>query len=107
MVRDIRDRLTEFGADVEVEKIALTIDQVEEYGPPPNPAKTGDTRAEAYIEKYGDSSWEVDALPPDVLQGLIRARLEEIVDKSKMDAVIEEEEQDKALLLAAVEGVLS
>lgn len=39
MVRDIQDRLTMFGANVKVRKLALTMAQVQQYNPPPNPAK--------------------------------------------------------------------
>jgi hypothetical protein len=107
MVRDIRDRLEMMNAQVEVEKIALTMAQVEEYNPPPNPAKLSDSRAAGYIDKHGDSSWEVDALPPEVLQQLIREKVEEYLDHGLMDLVIKREERDKALLTAFVSGLSS
>ena len=102
MVRDISERLQMFGAYVDVQKIALTMAQVEQYNPPPNPAKMSDSRAEGYVAKYGDQSWEVDALPPEVLQGIIREAIEERLDRPKMDKVIEQEERDKRLLTKAV-----
>src|SRR5262249_39564 len=98
MVRDVRDRLEMFGVEVNVIKLALTTDQVKRYNPPPNPAKVTDSRAPAYIEKHGTSSWEVDALPPNVLSQLIRTALGQLVDKDKMDAVIALEEADKKKL---------
>ena len=99
MVRDIEARLREFGCHtLLVEKIALTMDQVREYDPPPNPAKISDPRAKAYIEKFGDSSWEVDALPPDVLAQLIRSAFEKIIDKSALDEIKKDEEADKQWL---------
>lgn len=107
MVRDIDERLTEFGVwFLTVEKIGLTISQVRQYNPPPNPAKIKDPRAEGYIKKFGNSSWEVDALPPPVLTRLIRAAFARHVDKDKMDAVKRQEEIDKALLRKAVAGLL-
>jgi hypothetical protein len=39
MTRDIRERLAMFGASVDVKRIALNMPQIEEYNPPPNPAK--------------------------------------------------------------------
>lgn len=99
MVRDIRDRLEEFGcANLEVEKIALTMTQVQQYKPPPNPTKITDSRAASYIAKYGNSSWEVDALPPNVLAQLIRSAFITVIDKVKMDAVKEKEQQDRKAL---------
>ena len=98
MVRDISDRLFEFGADVKIVKIALTWEQVQQYSPPPNPVKVKDSRARAFIDRYGASSWEVDALPPQVLEELIRAHFAAILDREAMDEVIEQEEKDKTKL---------
>ena len=106
MVRDIRDRLVEFEVEnLTVTKLALTMDQVEEYDPPPNPAKTTDSRYAAYAEQHGDQSWEVDALPPDILQRLIRGALEEAVDQEAMDAVIARENRGKAELQRLAGGI--
>lgn len=65
MVRDIRTRFEMFGADVDVTKIALTRAQITQYNPPPNPAKITDPRADAYIAKHGNSSWEVECATAD------------------------------------------
>lgn len=104
MVRDVGERLGTFEAEVDVRKIALTMQQVKRYKPPPNPAKLSDPRAAAYVAEHGGSSWEVDALPPNVLARLIRAELDTLVDRRRMDAVVEREEQDKELLRKAVAG---
>ena len=72
--------------------------QVDEYDPPPNPAKMSDARAAAYVEKHGTSSWEVDALPPNVLDVLVRRTINSYVDKAKMDAQITRENKIKAKL---------
>ena len=96
MVRDIRDRLIMFGVDrIEVRKIALTMAQVEQYNPPPNPAKLTDPRSDGYIAKHGDSSWEVDALPPEVLAKIIKKNIRKVLDQELMDEVIAREEVDK------------
>lgn len=99
MVRDIETRLVEFGCtNLVVTKIALTMDQVKEYDPPPNPAKVSDPRAKSYIEKFGESSWEVDALPPDVLARIIRTSLSELIDNDALDEIKEKEDADKQWL---------
>jgi len=105
MVRDVQDRLQRFGSEVEVKKIALTMAQVNQHNPPPNPAKMSDSRAKAYVEEHGASSWEVDALPPEVLNDLIRESFEEILDRDKMDEVIAKEESEKKLLREAVKNL--
>lgn len=99
MVRDIKERLDLFGVyNIDVKKIALTMDQINIYNPPPNPAKIKDPRAAAYIEKFGNSSWEVDALPPTVLNDIIKTAFEEIIDKDLMQEIIDREEKDKEKL---------
>ena len=72
MSRDIEDRLCVFGAQFKFIRIALNMDQVNKYGPPPNPAKLTDSRATTYINKYGPDSWELDALEPKAMEKLIK-----------------------------------
>lgn len=60
MTRDIQERLQMFGADVYVKRVALTMNQIGTYNPPPNPAKITDSRASKYIDEYGNESWELD-----------------------------------------------
>lgn len=60
MTRDIQDRLELFmGDSIQVNRIALNWDQIEQYNPPPNPAKITDSRALAYIAEFGSESWEL------------------------------------------------
>jgi hypothetical protein len=99
MVRDIRDRLEEFGLDnITVKKIGLTYEQVQVYNPPPNPAKVTDPRAKDYIKKYGSSSWEVDALRPDVLEELLRREIKSCIDIKKLEERNKEESAQKKIL---------
>ena len=98
MSRDIQDRLDMFGADVEVVRIALNMEQVEEYQPPPNPAKTTDSRYDKYIDEYGDESWELDALDPRVITELIEKHIEIYTDEDARDALIEIQENDRKKL---------
>jgi hypothetical protein len=106
MVRDIRERLELFAyRTIHVEKVALNIDQVQEYNLPPNPAKLSDSRAAAFIAKYGRSSWEVDALPPRVLQELISDAIESYLDLELMEKIEERERLDKERLRDAVRAL--
>jgi len=105
MVRDIQTRLDMFGCDVKVLKLALTVDQVRQYNPPPNPAKMTDPRATGYVAKHGQQSWEVDALRPDVLARIIRTAFKRTVDEKALQTVLAQEEKDKEALQAALEQV--
>lgn len=70
----------------ELNRIALNMEQIEQYSPPPNPAKTTDARFAKYEEEYGDESWELDALPPDVLAQLITDELRGYMDEDAFEA---------------------
>lgn len=98
MVRDIRERLEEFGVNPVVQPIALTDAQIKKYNPPPNPAKLKDPRATWYVDKYGYTSWEVDALRPDVLNKLVSDSIEDLIDLEQFNAVLDQEEKDKEKL---------
>jgi hypothetical protein len=100
MSRDIEDRLEFFGADVDISRIALNWDQIEEYNPPPNPAKITDSRARGYIDKYGATSWELDALPPDALKRLITDEILQYLDKEEWEDVEKKIDKGKAQLRA-------
>lgn len=61
---------------VSVHRIALNMDQIRQYNPPPNPAKITDSRARGYMHTHGGQSWELDALEPAVLTALIQAAVD-------------------------------
>ena len=100
MTRDNRDRLEMFTAPhvAELKRIALNMDQVEQYSPPPNPAKATDARFENYQQEFGDESWELDALDPTVLADLVRAELKEVIDQDAWDQSKDEEDEQKEQL---------
>ena len=101
MTRDHTDRLAMFARwGVEVDRVALNMDQVEQYDPPPNPAKETDSRSGPYIAQYGESSWELDALSPTVIDQLIEDRVQETVDHELWNAAQEVEELNKSTLAA-------
>ncbi len=86
MTRDIVDRLELFMGGVPVNRLALNMEQVREFNPPPNPAKTTDSRYAAYIAEFGDESWELDALEPAVISGLIEAAVRGLLDMTAWQA---------------------
>jgi hypothetical protein len=98
MSRDIEDRLQLFGVAPIFRRIALTMDQIEEFLPPPNPTKVTDTRAGAYISEFGYECWELDALRPDVMEQLIRKHVTEFCDAERFQAAEKREKQAKTLL---------
>ncbi len=83
------------GGGFEVERIALHMEQVEEYNPPPNPAKETDPRFKKYQAQYGDTSWELDALRPDVLVDLIQTNIHRHRDEELWDRAVERRDEAK------------
>lgn len=106
MTRDNDDRLQIFseGGNVNVNRLALNMKQVRQYNPPPNPAKLTDSRAKDYIEKFGDESWELDALDPKVIDRLISKAIEALIDPDPWAEMQRNEEKArKRIAEAAVE----
>ena len=107
MTRDLESRLDTllgpFGVCVNVQRLALNLDQVEAYGLPPNPAKVTDTRARGYIRQYGHDSWELDALPPEVIADLVREAVLSLRDPDLWDVAVAEQDQARRRLAALAE----
>lgn len=97
MTRDIRERLEMFldGDGVEVDRLALNMDQVKRYNPPPNPAKESDSRSGGYVRLYGHSSWELDALNPETLAELVEGRIRDFRHEGKWEMAVDEETREK------------
>jgi hypothetical protein len=100
MTRDIEDRMRMFGTDVEVQRIALNMDQIEAFNPPPSPAKITDSRAADYIEIYGNDSWELDALEPAQLESLIEGEITRRIDMGLWEECEERERTERRVLTA-------
>lgn len=99
MTRDVEERLCLFSeCVVNVHRIALNMDQVDEYNPPENPAKLTDSRANDYISKFGDSSWELDALEPRVLVELVEDKIRELIDEDLFNAATAHRDEQRKVL---------
>ena len=67
--------------DLEVRRVALNMDQVQRYSPPPFWAKTTDSRFEGYVREHDtQEAWELDALEPTVLRSLVRDEVNALFD---------------------------
>lgn len=102
MTRDNAERLSMFARHgVEVRRLALNFDQVESYALPPNPAKEADSRAAGYIERFGMSSWELDALEPAVIAKLVDDEIASLVDPDLWSAGKADEAENQRVLQSA------
>lgn len=100
MSRDIQERLAMFddGLNVQFHRLALNMEQIDQYSPPPNPTKLTDSRANGYIEKYGYECWELDALEPQVISDLISENVLKYRNDRQYKNVLKQEKEEKALL---------
>jgi hypothetical protein len=91
MTRDVRDRLRRYAEsdDIEVTRLALNMDQVEEHEPPPNPTKMTDSRASWYVDQFGDECWELDALDPILIRDLIQSAIDGCRDEELWNDAVE------------------
>lgn len=106
MTRDIQDRLNLFSEwSVDVDRIALNMDQIDKYNPPPNPTKLTDSRAGGYIQVYGHESWELDALEPSVMAALIEDKVVAWRDEGLWNEMVEREKYERGLLSTAADSV--
>lgn len=100
---DLGGRLELFSrGPVVIKRIALTMSQIDEYNPPPNPAKETDSRFEGYAQEFGDESWELDALDPDVIADLIRDELEGVKDDEQWGQDMAREQENRVALTDTV-----
>jgi hypothetical protein len=88
MSRDLEERLqmfNEWDVPLTFHRIALNMAQIDEQKPPPNPAKSTDSRFEDYVRNFGEESWELDALAPQYLGQLVREWTAKYIDAGLWD----------------------
>ena len=99
-----RDLTMYAGAEVEVVRLALNLDQVQELNLPPNFAKETDKRFPAYVREFGTQEcWELDALEPTMIDQLLREAIEDRVDAKKWRAAKARERKNKSVLAAVLQ----
>ena len=91
------EKVAEKEMNIEVVRIALTIEQVNRFKPPSLPVNMRDSRAKDYVAIYGDRCWELEALRPRTLFRLIEVQLRENVPA---EFLVEAEAREKAAKVA-------
>ncbi len=100
----VGEKLVEMAADVHVEvrRIAATSEQIDEFGLITQPVTGTDSRAKRFVERYGNSTVELDAIPATDVRRLVREAIEAHVDPRRLNLLrmVEEQERDgiRALL---------
>lgn len=81
--------------EVNVERLAVNREQIDEWELPTRPTKTTDSRAKAFVREHGPASVELDAIPPATLRSLVREGIEEHMDPERLRVLKLAEEQER------------
>lgn len=103
MTRDNKDQLAIFLGDhvdgFNIHRMALNMEQIERYKPPPNPAKPKDSRTPAYVRRFKTKKcWELDALEPKVISDIIKRKVDRLRDDKIWEKSLRKEEKAKRRL---------
>ncbi len=97
MTRDNKERLRLFlgeqAEEFKIHRMALNMEQVNRYKPPPNPAKPKDSRFKAYKRKFGTKCWELDALEPKVISAIIEKKVISLRNDTKWKKALKREKR--------------
>jgi hypothetical protein len=85
VAEDIAAFARELGGIVTFTRLAVTPEQIAEYGLPTAPPKETDRRA------FQGQTCQAEAFAPDVLAGILRQALEERIDRRTLDRVLKRE----------------
>jgi hypothetical protein len=94
-----RTRELETRSPIEVVRLGLNLAQVRDLRLPPNPAKETDTRHGQYVRDTRCTySWELDALNPTFVDGLIQQAINDLVDYEAWRKALDCERANKTML---------
>lgn len=97
--RSVQDNLARMGVDVTVERVALTKDQVIEWGLPAAPTKSTDSRSAGWD---GVGQVELDAVEPDKLKEMVEEAIMLHFDRVKRDELGVQEAEETEVYRAAL-----
>lgn len=93
------------GLDFDFVRVALTEADLEEL--PANPTKVADTRAKAYVARYGDRCWELDALPPDELRAKVKSAIVGYIDETLWEADLVRSQRERQTVKKMLDSMLT
>jgi hypothetical protein len=97
LARSLRD---DFGIqDIFPYKVALTAEQVEDRGLPPQmKAKETSPHYEKFVERYDDAVFELEALEPGDLKEILEDAILSVIDADAFNAEVKKEKEEAAFL---------
>ena len=99
--RDVQNKIRRYApdADVTFQKVAVTPEQIKQYRLPTRPTKR---EGNSHAKNFRGQSVEVDSLPPDTLQALVRGVIEQHIDQRQLriTKIAERSEREQLAVLA-------
>ena len=112
--RSMRDDFEIQGDKIHAHKVALTIQQIQDFDlPPGNPAKgpsettRGSSNYPAFVAAYGDDArddqgivrtWELEALPAETLQQILADAIDSVIDTEAFNDEVDADRADCGFL---------
>lgn len=97
--RSMRDDFGVRGEDLQVVKVALTTDQAKDMDlPPALQAKRSSPRYKKFVAANGTDAYELEAVPAETLQEMLKGAIERVLDMSALEDDIEQERRDLLFL---------
>jgi ParB-like nuclease domain len=94
-LRDLHD------VPVEVVRVGLTMQQIEQQGAAPNFAKETSSRFKQYVRRTGSKKcWEVEAIDPEFLQNEVHEAILAVLDVEQLNAVQQRQAAEQAQVAA-------
>jgi len=94
--------------EIETVKAALTMEQIRKHRLPENVTVKGtSSRAGGYVCRHGSYAWELEALHPETLQGIVAQKIEQSMDAAAFNAELEKEKQEAVELDAMRQRILA
>lgn len=93
-LQSLLDRRFDYG----MQRVALTMAQIQQHNPPPFPAKVTSARYQAYVDRANTTdAWELDALDPRTLRQLVETHVDTYFDETIAEAtqVVVEDARDE------------
>lgn len=84
---------------LDAQRVALTAAQVQEFDLPTAPAKDS-----SHARGWAGGTCQLEALPPDVLAGIVRDAIEDRLDLDRYHREVDQEREDRAELLGLPRG---
>lgn len=95
MQRDMNERMSKvFGLKIDFQTVLLNYDDIEEYNLAPSFAKSKDSRTPKFVQLYGKNVYELDALPPDVIEVKLQDAIQRNMEMSVYRRELQIEQED-------------